>query len=453
MIGEVYIMQKENKMGVMPIPKLVISMSLPIMISMLVQSLYNIVDSIFIAQISENALTAVSIAYSAQVLQIAVAVGIGVGVNALVSRRLGAKQNDQANEAATTGLFITVLGSLIFVLWGIFGTKTFIRQFSADQEIIDAGTAYLRICQIFATGIFLGTFAQRLLQAAGKTFLSMLAQLAGAIVNIILDAVLIFGLLGFPVMGIEGAAIATVIGQWVAAILGFLLNYIQNKEIHFVFRGYHMNRESVLTICKVGAPTILTQACGSIMVAVMNIILVTFSSTAVASFGICFRLQNFLLMPLMGLGQGALPIVGYNYGAKNKERIMGAMKSAVSAGVGIALAATVIFLVFPKQLLLLFAANEDMLEIGIPALRIISITFALSAVTIVIGYMIIGLGNGMVNMIGTALRQLIVVIPFVILFGKAGGVSKVWYAYWISELTACLYAVFSLKSILRHKLD
>lgn len=441
--------KKENKMGVMPVPKLVLTMSFPIMISMLVQSLYNIVDSIFVAKISEDALTATSIAYSAQILQIAVAVGTGVGVNALISRRLGAKRFDDANKAATTGLLLTIVSSLVFVLWGIFGTEAFIRQFSTDEKIIAMGTTYLRICQIFCTGIFLGTLTQRLLQATGRTFSSMLAQLAGAVVNIILDPIMIFGLLGCPKMGIAGAAIATVIGQWAAAVLGIILNYVQNKEIHFVFRGFRLEKENILNIYKVGAPTIVTQAFGSIMVASLNAILVMFSSTAVAFFGVYFKLQNFLFMPMNGLGQGSLPIVGYNYGARNEKRVKDTCKMAIATGSAIALVGILIFMIFPGGLLRLFSASDAMIEIGKPALRIISLSFLVAPVTMIIGYLISGLGNGLVNMIATAIRQLILLVPLVLLFGKIGGIGMVWYAFWISEGAAFLFAVFCLKKELK----
>lgn len=433
----------------MPVPKLVLTMSFPIMISMLVQSLYNIVDSIFVAKISEDALTATSIAYSAQILQIAVAVGTGVGVNALISRRLGAKRFDDANKAATTGLLLTIVSSLVFVLWGIFGTEAFIRQFSTDEKIIAMGTTYLRICQIFCTGIFLGTLTQRLLQATGRTFSSMLAQLAGAVVNIILDPIMIFGLLGCPKMGIAGAAIATVIGQWAAAVLGIILNYVQNKEIHFVFRGFRLEKENILNIYKVGAPTIVTQAFGSIMVASLNAILVMFSSTAVAFFGVYFKLQNFLFMPMNGLGQGSLPIVGYNYGARNEKRVKDTCKMAIATGSAIALVGILIFMIFPGGLLRLFSASDAMIEIGKPALRIISLSFLVAPVTMIIGYLISGLGNGLVNMIATAIRQLILLVPLVLLFGKIGGIGMVWYAFWISEGAAFLFAVFCLKKELK----
>lgn len=446
-------MQKENKMGVMPVPKLVISMSFPIMVSMLVQSLYNIVDSVFVAQISEDALTATSVAYSAQILQIAVAVGTGVGINALVSRNLGAKRFDDANQAATTGLFLTILSSLIFVVWGIFGTEIFIRQFTKDESIVEMGTTYLQICQIFSTGIFLGTLTQRLLQATGRTFSSMIAQMVGAIVNLILDPIMIFGLLGCPEMGIAGAAIATVIGQWVSAIIGLILNYVQNKEIHFVFKGFRLQKNHLIAIYKVGAPTILTQAFGSIMVAALNVILFMFSSTAVAFFGVYFKLQNFLFMPMNGLGQGSLPIISFNYGAQNKERIKATFQTAASVGAGIALIGTAIFMIFAKLLLLCFSASDDMLAMGIPALRIISVSFVFAALTMIIGYTLSGLANGLVNMIGTALRQLIVLLPCVLIFGKIGGINTVWYAFWISEICACLFAVFSLKSEFKKKVD
>lgn len=442
-------MQKENKMGIMPIPKLVISMSLPIMISMLVQSLYNIVDSIFIARISENALTATSIAYSAQMLQIAVAVGTGVGVNALVSRNLGAKKFDKADEAATAGLVLTLLSSLLFILWGIFGTESFIRCFTTDESIIADGTTYLKICQLFSTGIFLGTLTQRLLQSTGRTFLSMIAQIIGAVINIILDPIMIFGLLGCPKMGISGAAIATVIGQWASAVLGLILNFVQNKEIHFRKKYLKLNKQCVMTIYKVGAPTILTQAFGSIMIGFMNLILAMFSSTAVAFFGVYFKLQNFLFMPMNGLGQGSLPIAAFNFGAKKKERILSTCKVSLTIGAVISLIGTFIFEVFPQALLSLFAAQPAMIKIGIPALRIIAVTFVLGSSTMIIGYIISGLGNGFVNMISTAIRQLIVLLPAVYLLGKLGGVVLTWYAFLISETCAFLFAVYYLKKYIR----
>lgn len=445
-------MNKENKMGVMPVPKLVITMSLPIMVSMLVQSLYNIVDSVFVARISEQALTATSIAYSAQILQIAVAVGTGVGVNSLISRRLGAKRFAEADEAATTGLVLSVLSSMVFVLWGVFGTEVFIRRFTDDPTIVAYGTAYLHICQVFCMGIFLGTLTQRLLQATGRTFFSMLAQLSGALVNLLLDPILIFGLLGCPALGIRGAAIATVIGQWTAAVIGLLLNFVQNKEIHFRFRGFRMKRQNVAAIYRVGAPTILTQSFGSVMVAAMNSILVQFSATAVAFFGVYFKLQNFLFMPMNGLGQGSLPIVGYNYGATKPDRVRQTCRTTLTTAAAIGLIGAVVFLLFPAQLLHLFSAGDAMIALGVPALRIIAPSLIPASVTMVIGYTVSGLGNGMVHMLSTAFRQLILLLPFVLLFGALGGIGMIWFAYWISELCALAFAAVSLRREFKKKL-
>lgn len=438
-------MNDQNKMAVMPIPKLIFNMSLPIMISMLVQSLYNIVDGIFVAKINERALTATSIAFSAQMLQIAVAVGTGVGVNAVVSRYLGAQKFDKVNRTATTGLLVTVGSSLIFILWGVLGTKAFIGCFTQDTSTLQMGTEYLRICQLFCTGIFLGTFFQRILQATGRTFLSMLAQIAGAIVNLVLDPILIFGLFGFPQMGIRGAAIATVCGQWSAAIMGFVLHMVQNKEIHFELKGFQFEKDIVSSIYRVGAPTILMQAMGSIMVAAMNLILGTFTSLAVTFFGVYYKLQSFLFMPMNGLGQGTLPVIGYNYGAKNLKRIKEASKVSILSGMGIGVIGTIVFMTIPSALLKLFSASDAMLTIGMPGLRIIAMTFAFASATMIIGYIISGLGNGYVNMIATALRQLIILLPTVYLIGKVCGINAVWFAFWISEIAAFVYALYEWK--------
>lgn len=442
-------MQKENKMGIMPIPKLVITMSFPIMVSMLVQSLYNIVDSMFVAQIDEAALTATSIAYSAQILQIAVSVGTGVGVNAIVSRHLGAKNYEKADTIAALGLILTIASSLVFVLWGMFGTAAFIRRFSSDETIIAYGISYLRICQLFSTGLFLGTLTQRLLQATGRTVSSMFAQLAGAVANIILDPILIFGYFGAPALGITGAAIATVIGQWISAIIGLILNKVQNKEIHFVWKDLHFEKADLLAIYRVGAPAILTQAFGSLMVAGINLILGMYSVTAVAFFGVYYKLQNFLFMPMNGLGQGSLPIVGYNMGARNQKRVKGTCRMALGLAAGIALAGIVVFEAVPGVLLSFFKASETMLQIGIPALRIIAPTFILAAVTMVTGYLISGMGNGVVNMAATAIRQLVVLLPAIWLIATVAGIDYVWYAFWISEIAAVLYAGMKLRRHLK----
>lgn len=304
---------------------------------------------------------------------------------------------------------------------------------------------------LFCSGTFIETMCQRFLQAVGKTFLSMVSLVAGALTNIILDPIMIFGLLGFPRLGIRGAAIATVIGQWVGMFVALALHLKRNREIRLVLRGYRLSRRTVAEIYKVGVPTAITQALGSIMVSAFNSILMPFSSTAVAFYGVYYKLQNFLFMPMNGLGQAAIPIVGYNYGDRNGRRIMDVVRTMLPIGGAIAILGTILFMAFPRQLLELFAASEDMLSIGIPALRIISVTFVLSSVTIILGYAASGLGNGLINMIGTALRQLIVFVPLAYLFAKLGGISCVWFSVWIAELAAVCYAAWSSSRGFRRK--
>ena len=441
-----------NKMGSMPIPTLLLNMSIPLMFSLLIQSLYNIVDSIFVARISESALTATSLAYPVQVLMVAGAVGTGVGVSALLSRLVGSGQLEQAWEGATTGLILSFGTSLIFVFLGIVAVEPFVGLFTKDAETASMCVIYLRICMIFCSGTFLETLAQRLLQAVGNTFLSMISLVLGAGTNIILDPILIFGLLGFPAMGIRGAAIATVIGQWVGAAVALLLNKFKNPEIHFVFRGYHLNGKMAARIYKVGVPTMVMQAMGSILNASMNAILISFSSTAVAFFGVYFRLQNFLFMPMNGLGQAVLPIVGFNYGSHNRERLGKVLKTALPAGVGIALVGTVVFWAIPGPLLSLFSASEEMLALGIPALRIISVSFAFAAATMLLGYYASGLGNGVINMLGTALRQFLVLIPLVWILARTLGIDAVWYAFWVSEVVALAVTVILFRRTYRRRL-
>lgn len=451
-------MAKENKMGVMPVPRLVITMALPLMLSLLVQSLYNIVDGIFVARISEEAFTATSLAYPVQLLMVAVSVGTGVGVNAVVSRLVGAKQYGQANCAATTGLALALLGTLAFMIFGGFFLDLYVRLCSGSASALEMCRRYLRICMVFCLGVFLETLGQRLLQAVGNTFLSMISLIAGAVTNIILDPVLIFGFQ----MGIEGAAVATVIGQWIGAAVALILNAVTNREVRFVFRGFRMSGKLVWQIYKVGLPTILTQAMGAVMLFSMNAILGALlpgaaadgaanSAPAIAFFGGYYKLQGFLYMPIMGLGQAAIPIIGFNYGAKKGERIRQVLRTAVPVAVGIALAGTLLFEAFPGALLRIFSASDAALVIGVPGLRIIAVTFALGAVTTVLGYACSGLGNGMVNMLGTALRQFIPLVPLAFLFGRLGGVNAVWYSMWISEALAVLFSILAARKELRAK--
>lgn len=429
----------------MPIPRLVIGMAVPLMLSLLVQSLYNIVDSIFVARIGETALTATSLAYPVQILMIALAVGTSVGINALLSRLLGARQLDEVRQATTTGLLLLVASSLLFVLLGLFAVPSFVSFMTDNPQTAEYCAGYLRICMLLCTGTFLETMAQRFLQAAGNTTLSMLSLIVGAGTNIILDPIMIFGCFGFPALGIRGAAIATVIGQWLGAITALLLNRFFNPEVQPVFKGYRFQMDTVREIYKVGFPTIIMQAMGSIMNFAMNAILMSYSPTAVAFFGAYYKLQNFLFMPTMGLGQAAIPIIGYNFGVRNGERIRETLRTALPIAAGIGLIGTVAFMLLPRQLLSLFSASEEMLAFGVPAIRIICVTFALAAITIILGYSASGLGNGTINMMGTGLLQVVLLVPFAALFLKLGGINMVWYAMWISELCAMLYCIFAIR--------
>jgi putative MATE family efflux protein len=444
-------MEKENKMAVMPMPKLVITMSIPLMLSLLIQSLYNIVDSIFVAMLSEEALTATSLAFPMQMLMIAVGVGTGVGVNAVLSKNIGAGNREKVENAAMTGVILSLIGTLVFVVLGIVCAKPFIHAFTEDEVIAEAGISYLSICMIFCLGSLVSTMFQRFLQAAGDTFYSMLSLIAGAVTNLILDPVLIFGFARIPALGVRGAAVATVVGQWVSAIVAIWLNTVKNPAVKIRLKGYHMDGKIVADIYKVGFPTIITQSIGSIMVAFVNAILMPFSSSAVAFFGVYYKLQNFLFMPMNGLGQAAIPIVGFSYGAKNNERIKSAIRTVLPIAVGIALLATILFMAVPQVLIGFFSPSVEMLRIGVPALRIIAVTFIPASVTMVLGYSMSGLGNGWVNMLGTGLRQLIIFVPLLYVFAKFFGIEHCWYAIWISEIAAVLYSIADSGRILKKK--
>lgn len=442
-------MEKENKMAVMPMPKLVVTMSLPLMLSLLIQSLYNIVDSVFVAKLSEDALTATSLVFPMQMLMIAVGVGTGVGVNAVLSKNIGAKNIDMVENTATTGLLLSLFSTAFFMLLGAVCTERFVHAFTEDETIAEYGVQYLSICMIFCVGSLVSTMFQRFLQSVGDTFYSMVSLLAGAVTNIVLDPIMIFGWGLFPALGIRGAAIATVIGQCVSAVVAIWLNAVKNPTVKIKWKNYKMDKTVVAQIYKVGFPTIITQAIGSVMVAAVNAILIPFSSTAVAFFGVYYKLQNFLFMPMNGLGQAAIPIIGFSYGAKNFKRIREALRTTIPIGVGISLAATIVFMTLPSALLGLFSPSYDMLVIGVPALRIISVTFVLASVTMILGYSMAGLGNGMVNMFGTALRQLIIFVPLAYLFASCFGIEKVWYSVWISEGVAIVYAIWATRNMMQ----
>lgn len=447
-------MTRENKMGVMPVNQLLINMSLPMMISMLVQALYNIVDSIFVSRIDENALTAVSLAFPLQTLMIALGTGTGVGINALLSKSLGEKDFNRANKTAVNGIFLSWVCYIIFLLVGIFMTGPFYLSQTKDAQIMEYGKQYLTIICGCSFGMYTQFVAERLLQSTGKTFYTMITQGTGAVINIILDPVFIFGYFGVPRMGVAGAAIATVIGQIVAGIIAMMINIKKNTEIKIQFRGFKPDMRIIAQIYQVGIPSIIMQAIGSVMTYGMNQILMAFTSTAAAVFGVYFKLQSFIFMPVFGLNNGMVPIIAYNYGAGKKDRLIKTIKLSIAYAVALMVIGFAVFQIFPAQLFTLFEASETMLAIGIPALRIISISFLLAGFSIICGSVFQALGNGVYSMLVSIARQLLVLLPVAYLLSLSGNVNDVWWAFPIAELMAMALSTFFLyrmyHKVIRH---
>ena len=438
---------KENKMGTMTVNKLLISMSLPMIISMLVQALYNVIDSMFVAQISENALTAVSLAFPLQSLMIAVGVGTGVGVNAVLSKSLGQKDFESANKAASNGIILSFLSYVIFALIGVFLTGVFFKSQTSNVEIINHGSQYIYICTILSVGLFGQIILERLLQSTGKTFYTMITQGIGAIINIILDPILIFGLFGAPEMGVAGAAVATVTGQIIAMFLALYFNLKKNHEIKLNKKVFKPDIKIIKRIYAVGVPSIVMQSIGSVMTFGLNKILIGFTPTATAVFGVYFKLQSFVFMPVFGLNNGMVPIVAYNYGAKNEERGTKTIKRSTVYAMGIMVVGFLIFQAFPKQLLCLFNASEDMLRIGIPALRIISINFIFAGFCVIASSVFQALENGMLSLVVSAVRQLIAILPLAFIFGQVFGVNAIWFAFPVSEIIAVILSAMFMKKV------
>ena len=432
----------------MPVNKLLLSMSLPMMISMLVQALYNIVDSIFVSQINEYALRAVSLAFPVQSLMIAVAVGTAVGVNAFLSRTLGEKDYEKANMIARNGIFLALMSFLAFAVIGLTVAGPFFASQTDIVEVQEYGVTYLTICCVASIGIFMQTIFERLLQATGKTIYTMITQGVGAITNLILDPILIFGYFGMPKMGVAGAAVATVIGQIVAACLAVFFNLKKNNEIHISFKGFRPNGHLILQIYKVGAPSIVVQAIGSVMTYGMNLILAAYG-VAQTVFGLYFKLQSFVFMPVFGLNNGMVPIIAYNYGAGNRERVVKTIKTSVVFAVSIMLVGLLVMEFFPAQLLGMFEADAELLAVGVPALRIICLSFLFAGYCIVVGSVFQALGNGVYSMIVSVARQLVVLLPIAYLFSLSGNVANIWWAFPIAELMSVAMSTFFLVKINR----
>ena len=435
------VMERENIMGTMEINPLLVKLSVPMMISMLVQALYNVVDSVFVSWVSEEALTAVSLAFSLQNMMIAVGVGTGVGVNAMLSKSLGEKNQKRANATAENGIFLSACSFLVFLVIGLTCIKPYFYAQTSDDAIALQGIRYLSVCCIFSLGLFTQTMGEKLLAATGRTQLSMISQLVGAVVNIILDPIFIFGYCGEALSGTTGAAVATVIGQFCGAGMTLYFNTRKNPDIQLDFKGFRPSAKAIGRIYAVGLPSIAMQCVGSLMTFGMNLILMAFSSTAVAVFGVYFKLQSFVFMPIFGLNNGMVPIISYNYGARRPERVKETIRLAVCYAEGIMVLGFCIFEFFPGQVLGLFSASQAMLTIGIPAMRIICLHFLLAGTSIVLSSVFQALGNGLFSLIVSVCRQLFVLLPAAWLLAQTGSVNNVWWAFLIAEIVSVLMSL------------
>jgi putative MATE family efflux protein len=439
-------------MGVAPVNKMLLSMSIPIVISMMIQALYNIVDSIFVAQISENALTAVSLSYPIQNMMASVAVGTGIGINSFLSRSLGEKNFDNANKTVVNGIFLAWMSCAVFMAVGAFGTDVFFRTQTNIQAIVEMGHEYLSIVCFFSFGIFNQIIFERLLVSTGKSFYAMIAQAIGAITNIILDPIMIFGLCNFPKMGVAGAAYATVIGQSTAALVAVYLNLRKNRELKFWEKGFRPNGVIIKKIYAVGLPSILIAVCDSIMNYGINRILISFTATAAAVFGAYYKMHSFVFMPIMGLNSGLVPLLAYNFGAKKKDRVIKTIKLGVMYAVGISLLSIAILQLCPEKLLELFNATGDMLSIGIPALRIISAHYVFTGFCLVFISVFQAFGNGMESLFITASRQLVFLLPIAWLFSLTGNLNNIWLSFPIAECITMVLSSVLMKRVYNERI-
>ena len=447
-------MNQENKMGVMPIKRLIISMSLPMMISMLVQALYNVVDSAFVARIpghGTEAMSAVALSFPIQNLMIAIGSGTGVGINALLSRSLGEKKFDKSDSAANTGLLLAFFSYILFLIIGAFFVHPFLLfQTKEANTVVDYGVSYLRIICCLSAGLFFQMTFERLLQSTGKTFFSMISQATGAIINIIFDPLFIFGIGPFPELGIAGAAYATVLGQFIGASIGLICNLHYNKEILFSWKKIlHPRLETVKEIYYVGVPSILMMSIGSLMILLLNMILISLSENAPAVFGIYFKLQSFFFMPVFGLNNGLIPVLAYNYGAKNKARIVEALKFAMLLALSIMFLGTIVFFTMPEQLFKIFDAKPDMLQIGIPAIRIICLSFPVAGLCITMGSIFQAFSKSFYSLIISVGRQLVVLIPVAWILSKTNNINLVWLAFPIAEIASLALSTYYFTKLYR----
>lgn len=437
----------ENMMGAMPINKLLLKVSTPLMIAMVVQGMYNVVDSIFVSMVSENALTAVTLAYPVQLLMIAVSVGLSVGIGACLAKSLGEKNQEKASKFAVNGLFLSTIGGLLFMVFGLFFARHFMEHQTDIQEIVDAGSSYLSICTTCALAVFYQIAFERFLQSTGRTGLTLISQGLGAICNIVLDPILIFGLFGLPAMGVTGAAIATVSGQTLGFLLGYVLNHWKNHELDLRLKGFHPEWGIIKPTMAIAIPTIVMQSVGSVMSYCMNLILMTFTTTATAVFGIFFKLQSMVLMPIYGLMNGMAPIISYNYGAVNPQRMRKTFCLSAMYAVIIGVIGFLVMFFLPKGLLTLFDAEEYMFSIGVPALKIMSLSFITAGFNICSSSAFQSVGKGMYSLLTTTVRQLLVLVPLAFLFSLTGNLELIWWAFPIAEIFCVTACILMLKRV------
>jgi len=446
--------QGENKMRTMPVGKLLFTMALPLAISMLVQAFYNIVDTYFVSQVDADATGALSLAFPIQNLQIGFATGIGVGMNSLLSKSLGENNRERANKAAGNGIFLMLIAIGIFMLFGFFGTKAYYSLFNTNETARQYGIDYTTICCIFTGGIFIEILCERLLQASGRTIYTMFTQGTGAILNIILDPLFIFGFepLGIPKMGVSGAAVATVVGQWGAAILGIIFNIFKNPDVKFGFRYLKPEKKVMSKILGVGIPSIIMMGIGSVMNFGMNQVFLRFNQTAVNVFGIYFKVQSLFLMPLIGINNASISIVAYNYGARQPKRIMTNMKYALGAAFAVMLVGVAVFQLLPDKVMGIFEATDDMVKMGVTAMRIVSIHFLLAAIGIPMSASFQALGNGIYSTIVSLCRQLVVLLPAAYLLALSGDVDLVWWSFPIAEVVSSTLCILLFIRIYKQKI-
>jgi len=442
---------QENKMGVMPVGKLLVNMALPMIISMLVQAFYNIVDSVYVSQVSESAVTALSLAFPVQNMQIGFAVGVGVGVNALLSQSLGRKDQESVNWAAGQGVFLALVATALFMLFGFFGVRPYYTMQSTVAETVEGGIAYTSICCIFTVGIFIQVLCERLLQSTGRAMQTMILQGTGAIINIILDPVFIHGWWGMPRMGVAGAAVATVIGQCTGAVLGIYLNLRHNPEVQLHVKFMKPNWKVIAPILEVGIPSVVMNGIGSVMNFGMNQILQGFNEVATGVFGIYYKLQSLFFMPLFGINNATISILAYNYGARKPKRIVHTLKLATAVAVCIMLVGLAVFQLFPQALLGIFNPTEEFLAIGVKALRILCLPFPVAAICISLGASFQALGKGSYSTVVSLCRQLIVLLPVAYLLSLTGDVNNVWWSFPIAEVMSALVTGLLFAKLYRQK--